>query len=325
MIAKYEYKTLLGVQTNVQGNTYETIQRNGCSCCCGIAASTIGCGPAATYTISGDVTGTTETVIVTNGINGDSASSSEGYYTLTAPLSAGDDYNVQMNTGSPEGFACAFATGNNMGTIVDSDVFVDITCEMDTDNDGIGDSADNCPNVTDATNDATKCDLLGAAAAAQLADWLGVDDLVVTNVYDKVDGDTSVDFHAAADNQGATITLIGATSTSCTFPPCPSLGQVQIIGGYNPLSWNGASGWTVTDVRTLPGSAASIFNLTAPQILTQRTQYQTYNALSYGPTFGQGHDMWVNNPLNGGYSYRYGYCAEGDVGSGTCYQGGQWS
>ena len=39
--------------------------------------------------------------------------------------------------------------------------------------------------------------------------------------------------------------------------------------------------------------------------------YQTFNAPSYGPTFGGGHDLYVGSDLSIGYSYLYSYGATG--------------
>ena len=146
-------------------------------------------------------------------------------------------------------------------------------------------------------------DLLGAGDAALLQQWLGEGNIGLTNIFDKEVGDTAQDFHAAVDNQGATFTLIEV------------LGNYQgdfntpiVIGGYNPFSWGGY-GYNSTPEGQRD---AFLFNLTSDTVAYQhpngyRGLYQTYNHLNYGPTFGNGHDLYVNGSLTLGYTWAYAY------------------
>lgn len=142
--------------------------------------------------------------------------------------------------------------------------------------------------------------LLDSAYATQLEGWLDQGPLTLTNVFSKTTGSTSYDFHAAADDQGATIFVMRATDDGVT----------SVVGGYNPVSWSTVGNAIHTpdvDDRT-----AFLFNLTYAVLFQQRTDggngvYQTYDYEHYGPTFGGGHDIYIDGFLTSGYSYLYSY------------------
>lgn len=147
--------------------------------------------------------------------------------------------------------------------------------------------------------------LLNTANQNMLDGWLG-ESATFTNIYTKVDGDTSLNFHAAVDGKGATISLMEATN---------ALGQTWLIGGYNPQSWSSSAGFNVT-----PDNAqrtAFIFNLTSDVMHKQTPDinglgtvgaYQTFNGAQYGPSFGIGFDIYVPfNMTSGGLSSLYSY------------------
>ncbi|MFN7932288.1 MAG: PEP_CTERM-anchored TLD domain-containing protein [Bryobacteraceae bacterium] len=154
--------------------------------------------------------------------------------------------------------------------------------------------------------------LLTAAYANQLGDWLGEGNLTLTRIYasNAVPGTWSA-FHAAADNQGRTFSVIEALScTSQSSAQCITTNA--IIGGYNPNSWNASlNGYTMT----LPDSARTgfVFNLSETRVHTQilgsgAGQYQTYNTIGYGPTFGGGHDIYLSGGTTGlGYAQNFSY------------------
>ncbi len=147
-------------------------------------------------------------------------------------------------------------------------------------------------------------DLLGAGDAALLQQWRGIGSMTLNNIFDKDAGDTSVDFHAAVDNQGETFTLIEVLGNAYG-----AFDEAIVIGGYNPLSWDASLGsyrygWNAP-------RDAFLFNLNDDVIFRQgaggRGAYQTYNRQSYGPTFGGGHDIWIHGSLNAGYANGYSY------------------
>ncbi|MEJ7805224.1 MAG: PEP_CTERM-anchored TLD domain-containing protein [Telluria sp.] len=150
--------------------------------------------------------------------------------------------------------------------------------------------------------------LISAAGQTQLEAWLGQGGLTLTNIFTKGAGNSAVDFHTAADGKGPTFALMSASEDGVTW---------ATIGGYNPLSWKSAGGYTKTATFD-----AFVFNLTGNVKLQQLNQYQTYNAGSYGPTFGGGHDIYVDSSLNMGYSYGSSYVSNGrSIVDGSAYNG----
>ncbi|MFL6632713.1 MAG: PEP_CTERM-anchored TLD domain-containing protein, partial [Massilia sp.] len=118
-------------------------------------------------------------------------------------------------------------------------------------------------------------------------------------------GETSVNFHQGADGKGATFTVLEVTNTA---------GQSFLVGGYNPQSWASDEGWHETQrdwQRT-----AFLFNMTSPAVYRQvLTDYvlpsqglrQTYNEVGYGPIFGSGPDLFVNDELTAATSWQLSY------------------
>lgn len=167
------------------------------------------------------------------------------------------------------------------------------------------------PSIANASSILGGSDLLNIAGADLLEGWLGEGELQFTNIFDKVpgDGNDSWDFHAAVDGMRRTFSLIEVVDGSGH--------TLEVIGGYNPQSWNSTTGWNYTS----PDSerTAFIFNLTDSTIQRQILgagnfglgQYQTYNTSNAGPTFGGGHDLHVNNSLSGGYTYAWSYGTSG--------------
>jgi hypothetical protein len=86
------------------------------------------------------------------------------------------------------------------------------------------------------------------------------------------------------------------------------------VGGYNPQSWASDEGWHETQrdwQRT-----AFLFNMTTPAVYRQvLTDYvlpsqglrQTYNETGYGPIFGSGPDLYVNDELTAATSWQLSY------------------
>lgn len=148
--------------------------------------------------------------------------------------------------------------------------------------------------------------LLTTADQAKLASWLGEGSLVLTNIYSKAQGDTSRNFHSAADGKGRTFSVMRASN---------EFGQTWLVGGYNPQSWSSAERFNMTAENS--ERTAFIFNLTNGAIHRQTPKtyaldtvgaYQTYNGAAFGPTFGLGHDLYVPADLTtGGYSSLYSY------------------
>lgn len=147
--------------------------------------------------------------------------------------------------------------------------------------------------------------LLDDQAQAQLETWLGAGDVTLRKLYTRQPGDTAIDFHRDVDGKGATFTILRLNN---------ALGQSFLVGGFNPQSWSTLDGWHLT-----PRDAertAFLFNLTQPavyrqvpsnDVLPSKGASQTYNHPDYGPTFGTGHDLYVNQTLASGVSWQLSY------------------
>jgi hypothetical protein len=147
--------------------------------------------------------------------------------------------------------------------------------------------------------------LLDDGRHAQLERWLGAGEFNLNNVYTLRPGDTSVNFHRAADGKGDTFTLIEVTNTA---------GQTFLVGGYNPQSWSSTDGWHETE-RDFQRTAF-IFNFTDPAVYRQvptsfelpsQGARQTYNDILFGPVFGSGPDLFVNDDLTRALSWQLSY------------------
>ena len=146
--------------------------------------------------------------------------------------------------------------------------------------------------------------LLTSGDLTLLESWLGEGPLTLTNIFTKTVGSTPLDFHAAADGKGRTISVMQATDD----------GVSAIIGGYNPLSWSDIADYN----RTFDNAHRTAFlfnfanNTLYPQLLStpgdDRGLYQTFNwAFCCGPSFGGGFDLGVLGDLTIGYSNLYSY------------------
>jgi hypothetical protein len=140
--------------------------------------------------------------------------------------------------------------------------------------------------------------LLTSSSAAQLEAWLGEGSITLTNIFTKQSGDTSFSFHNAADGKGRTFVVLYATEGNT--------GNSAIIGGYNNASWNSNSTYEY-DFNPGDANESFVFNLSSGVKKAQTGIYTTYNAPNYGPTFGGGHDIYVDSTLSTGYSYGYSY------------------
>jgi hypothetical protein len=154
--------------------------------------------------------------------------------------------------------------------------------------------------------------LLDDSRHAQLERWKGAGEFNLTKVYTLQPGDTSPDFHAAVDGKGPTFTLLQVTNAG---------GDNYLVGGYNPQSWSSTEGWHVTERDT--ERTAFLFNMTDPAvyrqvpatyILPSQGSRQTLNLAGYGPAFGAGHDLFVNDRLDTGFSYQLTYGDPADEG-----------
>lgn len=149
---------------------------------------------------------------------------------------------------------------------------------------------------------------------AQLESWLGQGNLDFTNVFTKTTGNTAADFHAAVDGKGATFTLAKISGYWDRITGTPIQGT-QIIGGYNPQSWDASLNsyrFSLTDAER----TGFIYNLTSSVLQRQNLigqgainsgAYQTDNEPIYGPTFGGGWDILISGDLKDGIAANLSY------------------
>jgi hypothetical protein len=154
------------------------------------------------------------------------------------------------------------------------------------------------------TNDT---ELLSGTGHQQLSTWLG-EDVDLTRIFAKgIDGSTSQDWHAHVDNRGRTFSVIEVFNGA----------ERRIIGGYNKFSWHSGNDYTRSELRE-----NFLFNLTGNMRYQKNNHsvHQAYNSSTYGPTFGGGHDLYINQGLAGGYAnLGYGYGDSSRIGQ-TSYR-----
>jgi hypothetical protein len=95
-------------------------------------------------------------------------------------------------------------------------------------------------------------------------------------------------FHSKCDNQGATVTIIRSVNG-------------YLYGGYTSISWTSRGTYA-------PDNTAFLFTLTNPNGIPP-TKYPIspgknaiYDMPSYGPTFGTGHDLYMDSNNTNGYT-----------------------
>lgn len=99
-------------------------------------------------------------------------------------------------------------------------------------------------------------------------------------------GSSSATFHLLCDRRGPTVTII-------------KLSNGKIMGGYTGYPWS-------TDLSFHVDDTAFLFSLTAGRTYGLGNTNRQYSvrhgdAGDYGPTFGYGHDIWVNGSMDIGY------------------------
>ncbi len=160
-------------------------------------------------------------------------------------------------------------------------------------------------------------DLLTGPDVTTLAGWLGEGSISLTKVFAAAQGDgkTAANFHTAVNGIGRTFTVIEL--------PIQNGQTRKVIGAYNPQSWSSIGNYNYTSDAQ---RTAFLFNLTTGALQRQRLgdsvgQFQTYNGSNYGPTFGGGHDIYVDNSLRSGYAntYSYGSTGQNITGYGSSY------
>jgi hypothetical protein len=99
------------------------------------------------------------------------------------------------------------------------------------------------------------------------------------------DGNTPAAFHAKCDNKGATITVVKIQNLE------------HILGGYNPLQWNTSVGWKSTNDSFLYSftNRNDLNSAKVGHVYNHSNNNAIYCSLNYGPTFGNGHDLFQDS------------------------------
>ncbi|MCB1608583.1 MAG: TLD domain-containing protein, partial [Xanthomonadales bacterium] len=114
-----------------------------------------------------------------------------------------------------------------------------------------------------------------------------------------VDGEDSTTFHSLIDGITRTLTVYRVTS------PVNAL-----VSGYVDTPWTSNTGYTIVPVAS---SNAFITRLDTMTHAGPVYQYQKFNRFNYGPTFGGGHDIFVNETMDAGYMYSHTYPFAGNT------------
>lgn len=109
------------------------------------------------------------------------------------------------------------------------------------------------------------------------------------------DGQNADDFHNACDGYANTVVMF-KTTDGIKF------------GGFSAIPWDGAAqGYYSSDPAGLDNFLFSFTKGYKRGVLDGITSNFIYNRDNNGPTFGVGHDLFIDYPLEGGYAYCYSY------------------
>jgi len=102
------------------------------------------------------------------------------------------------------------------------------------------------------------------------------------------DGANATTFHNLVDGNGPTLVLFKASNGT-------------VFGGFSEASWNSSSSYVGSE-------NAFLFNLsTNSQGKIRYSEYSIFGRNNYGPTFGAGHDIYINSSMDGGYFNNHSY------------------
>jgi len=123
-----------------------------------------------------------------------------------------------------------------------------------------------------------------------LVNWLGRKANFELCFRASIHGKSSQEFHNRCDNKGPSMLFIKKTDNGYRF------------GGFNPFSWDTSNNYKYND------NSAFLFSLDKQtKHPLSYASYVTYNHQSYGPTFGGGHDIYLQSDLTRGYSNMWSY------------------
>lgn len=97
------------------------------------------------------------------------------------------------------------------------------------------------------------------------------------------DGFRSTDFHSKCDKFNNTLTIIKTNNS-------------RIFGGYSEAEWSSKCSW----VHSIDSFLFSLENSEETSLIMKcnEPQYSIYSNINYGPTFGNGHSLYISNDSN---------------------------
>ena len=119
--------------------------------------------------------------------------------------------------------------------------------------------------------------------ATQLCDWLKEDEShgELRLLYrSSRDGRDDSIFHSKCDNMGCTLTIIETTDG-------------YVFGGYSNTAWTDIGEWAVANKAFLFALSGRDVSPCKMKLKNPNDMYGIYNCSSHGPTFGEGHDMFI--------------------------------
>jgi uncharacterized protein YdeI (BOF family) len=131
---------------------------------------------------------------------------------------------------------------------------------------------------------------------AVMSNWIGSNPGGTLLYRRSTNGASASTFHSLCDNQGPTVVLIKTVNNT-------------VFGGYASESWGNYNNYS-------PANGSFLFNLSTDQRVEKggyygiNNPYGIYSVGNYGPTFGSGHDLYIESNMNGGFvnignSYNY--------------------
>jgi len=91
------------------------------------------------------------------------------------------------------------------------------------------------------------------------------------------DGDTAAQFHKLCDDQGATVVIVLTTTG-------------KMFGGYSSHEWGGSARYHTSKTNFLFRLRPAMMKYT---VKSSQAAKAIYTDPSYGPTFGEGHDLYI--------------------------------
>jgi len=161
-----------------------------------------------------------------------------------------------------------------------------------------------CPNVGSFPGST----LINANQAALINGWIGTPSQIWRLCYRRsTHGASSSTFHSQCNGLGPSVVVL-------------SNNQGRLFGGYASQGWNSNNQY-YGDTNSFLFSLTNQHRHSAPGQYGSGTPYWNYGNQSYGPTWGGGHDLYIDNAMSSGYcNLGHNYtCRVGSYSSTQCH------